>query len=137
MYKTIRLIVMLTALVQLAVSQIHIGMITNLFVRDIGFYLFIFIISGLLILFNLTSMKDPGAGKSQVPMMSVVTLVSLGSGITFLVKTYGDFLVQDSVLLEDIQVSMAFIIVSMVVYLIGGGFIIIKNLTTEVKKHYA
>lgn len=137
MYKVIRLIVMLTALIQLALSQIHIEMITQLFVTEIGFYLFLFIIAGLLILFNLTSMKDAGIGKSQIPMYSVVTVGALASGTVFLIKTYNDYLAQESVMLEDIQLSMALIAASMVVYLVGGAIILIKNITTEVRGHVA
>ena len=134
-YKVTRMIMMFTALVQLALSQIHIEMITKLFVRDVGFYLFIFIISGLLILFNLTSMKDAASGR--LGMYIVVTLMSLLSCSIFTLKVWGDYLVQDSVLLEDIRLSLIFIIASAVIYLVGGVIVLIKSLKKEGTGSYA
>ena len=134
-YKVTRMIMMCTALVQLALSQIHIEMITKLFVRDVGFYLFIFIISGLLILFNLTSMKDAASGR--LGMYIVVTLMSLLSCSIFTLKVWGDYLVQDSVLLEDIRLSLIFIIASAVIYLVGGVIVLIKSLKKEGTGSYA
>ncbi len=133
-YRITRLVIMATALVQLALSQIHIEMITRLFVTDIGFYLFIFIIAGLLILFNLTSMAKRGSGR--LGMYSVMTLVSLVSGAIFVFKAYGNFLTEESVVMETIQLSLFFIIVSMVVYLVGGAIVIIKNLGSDQDEKY-
>lgn len=129
LYRSTRMLLMATALIQLAISQIHIEMITQLFVREIGFYLFLFIISGLLILFNLTSMAQSANGR--LGMYIGTTLAAIVSGVIFITKTSGDYQVQESVTLETIQLSLGFTLISMVIYLVGGVIVTMKCLKED------
>lgn len=129
LYKSTRLLLMATALIQLAISQIHIEMITQLFVTSIGFYLFLFIITGLLILFNLTSMSQSAGGR--LGMYIATTVGALVSGGVYIMKVLGDYQVQESVTLETIQLSVAFSIAAMAIYLVGGIIVTTKCLKEE------
>jgi hypothetical protein len=117
-FKTSKNILMAVGIIQLALSQIHIEMITKLFARDVGFYLFLFIIGGLLIVFNLSSMTVNNAGKIKQFIATVI--IAFGSGIWFIVLTWKDYLAKDSVTISDIKMSLILVAIGSAVYLIGS-----------------
>ncbi len=128
-YNTSKRLLFFVALFQLAVSQVHISMITKLFVSNVGFYFFIFILSGLMIMFNLSSMQ---AGSTQHMGALAVSLVgALGSGYIYLTKTWADYLTQQSVTLDIIRASMIIITIGMVVYLVGVVCVMFTHLSRE------
>lgn len=112
-----KLMLMAAGLLELAISQVHILMITKLFTRDVGFFLFIFILSGLMVWFNLSSMTIDDHGKFKQYILTSV--IAVGSGIYFVMMTWNDYLTQESVMMEDIQASVAIILIGVVIYLVG------------------
>ncbi len=128
-YKSTRMVLMITALIQLAVSQIHIEAITKLFVRDVGFFLFIFVITGLLVLFNLTSMGETTAG--NLGMFSIMTVAAVTSGCVYMYKVWTDYVTQTAVVWKDIQLTFIITAVVIAVYLIGGMIVIVKGLANR------
>lgn len=126
LYRSTRTVLMATALIQLAVSQVHIEMITKLFIRDIGFYLFIFVIAGLLVLFNLTSMKETSSGR--LGAFVLMTLGAVASGGVYVYKIWSDYTTQESVTLEIVQKPLIIAIICIAIYLIGGIIVTSKCL---------
>ena len=129
LYKNTRLLLMATAVIQLAISQIHIEMITKMFTREIGFYLFLFIIGGLLVVFNLTSMASKASGR--LGMFIATTLLAVGSGGIFLSKAWADYKLNESVELTDVRLSLIIIAATLAIYTIGGIVISIKCLNEK------
>lgn len=117
-----KLLLIITALFELAISQVHILMITKLFTSYVGFYLFVFVIAGMLVLFNLSSMTVDNSGKLKDFIMAIVG--ALASGGFFVYISWTDFLTQESIVMEDIRLSLAIIIIGLVVYLLGCASII-------------
>lgn len=126
LYRNTRSVLIATALIQLALSQIHIELITKIFIRDIGFYLFLFVIFGLLVLFNLSSMKESAAGRLGTYI--IMTLATVVSGCIYAYKVWSDYLVQESVTLPDIQASMIITVACILIYLVGGIIVTVKCL---------
>ena len=117
LFKIAKALLVTVSLLELALSQIHIEMITKLFTSHVGFYLFLFVISGMLVLFNLTSMTIDNSGKLKEFIMAIV--VAAASGIYFVYVTWTDFITQESVMFEDIQLSVALICIGLVIYILG------------------
>lgn len=120
------LLMSITAILQLAASQIHIKTITKVFVTEIGFYLFLFIIFGLVTLFNLTTIK-----KSTNDFMFVLcSLVVSGVGIKYLQLLLNDYNSYDSIKFKDIYESLYMVIAGIAIYAFGTIYVVIskKNL---------
>lgn len=117
LFKISKALLIAVGLIELAISQVHIEMITKLFTSYVGFYLFIFIISGMLIMFNLSSMKVDDSGK--VKEFILATVAALASGGYFMVISFNDLATQESVIIEEISLSLICIGVGMAVYAIG------------------
>lgn len=111
-------------LLELALSQVHILMITKLFTSYVGFYLFIFVIAGMLILFNLSSMTVDNSAKMKEFLMSSVA--AIGSGGFFIYIAWTDYLEQESIVFEDIQMSVAMIAIGIVVYIVGTSAVAVS-----------
>lgn len=122
LFKVSKALLITAGLLELALSQVHILMITKLFTSYVGFYLFIFVIAGMLVLFNLSSMNVDNSGKMREFIMASVAAV--GSGGFFIYIAWTDYLTQESIMIEDIQMSVAMIAVGILVYIIGTGAIV-------------
>lgn len=131
LYRSTRSVLIATSLIQLALSQIHIELITKLFISDIGFYLFLFVIFGLLILFNLSSMKDSASGRLGTYI--IMTIATLASGSVYVYKVWSDYLAQESVTLPDIRLSLIISVTCMIIYLIGGLIVSAKCIAHKEK----
>jgi hypothetical protein len=115
-YKTTSLIVLITAIAQLAMSQVHINIITKVFVSYVGFYLFLFVIAGLVTAFNTTSSLE--GGKLWLFIGGVVAACITGSlylKILLLDIGSGKYLS-----FEEAKFSIILIVITLAVYLIGG-----------------
>lgn len=131
-FKQIRLLLMATALVELAISQIHIAMITQLSIREIGFYFFLFILFGLLVLFNLTSMKIDSKGRITAYIFT--TLAAVGAGAWMIKLAIDDYNVKDYVTFDVIYPSLTGIIIGIVIY--GLGSIALISLYVSYNKEH-
>jgi len=131
-FKIAKFIIMAMALGQLAISQIHIELITKLFVRDVGFFLFLFIISGLIVTFNLSAMNVENTGKMN--QFIIASLAAVGSGIYFINLVVTDFITQDNLAIADIRVSLFFVVIAVVTYLVGAIIIVTSFFLTDKKE---
>ncbi|MDC7242352.1 MAG: hypothetical protein PQJ50_18505 [Spirochaetales bacterium] len=114
-FKTSRFIVFAVALGQLALSQVHIAVITRVFDSSIGFYLFLFVISGLVMGFN-TSAIHSG---SRIPLFIAGCAASLVTGLLYLRMLIADVLAGNLLTWPDIHLSLIYSIGAMTVYLAG------------------
>jgi len=109
-------IVFVNALGQLAGSQIHILAITKLFAREIGVYLFLFIIFGLVTGFNVF-LLDKRRGLLFFAFSSWITA---GAGFIYLNILRTDVAAQETLTMVDVQQSWMLMIISIGIYLVGS-----------------
>lgn len=103
------------ALVQLALSQIHIAIITKIFATEIGFFLFLFIIFGVVVAFNSMNLKS---GKNMLIDVVGVVIASL-AGIKYLSLVLQDLAVPNLLTFDEARVSIYFSILTIAIYMIG------------------
>lgn len=117
------------AVLELAMSQVHIKTITKLFTSEVGFYLFLFIISGLVTLFNLTSIKK---SKNEL-MLLLSSIIAVAVGIKYILILLNDYKLHDSIAFSDVNNSIYLALVGILIYGIGSIAVIIlkKSLKTK------
>lgn len=120
-------IMSITALLELAMSQVHIKTITKLFTAEVGFYLFLFIIFGLVTLFNLTSIKQ----STNNMLLIFCSTIAVGVGFKYIKILLNDFKVYDNIKFSDISNSLYVAIGGIVIY--GLGTIIVLLTKPKVK----
>lgn len=115
-------IVLLNGLGQLAASQIHILTSTKIFASEIGIYLFLFIIFGLVTSFNVFLLE-----KIQGMIFFVVSCwVTAGAGYIYLKILQADLATQKALTLADASNSILLVTTSVAICLVGS--IIIPSL---------
>jgi len=118
-------IIVVLALGNLALSQIHIGVITQIFERLSGLVMFMFVLFGLVTLFLVTRMKDRKSGVYRA-MGSIVFTIALGSLFSYYL--YNDVLTQPSVTFQTIATSFIFSIILIVFYIVALVLLIIAQI---------
>jgi uncharacterized membrane protein len=111
------------ALLQLALSQVHIQTITKIFAPEVGFFLFATILFGLVTLFNLTNLKTSNNDFLLIFCSLLVTIV----GVIYVRMILNDFRVQDSVTFQDISKSLYLISASVVIYAVGTIIVLVTK----------
>lgn len=109
-------IALLNALGELAVSQVHILASTKVFANEIGFYLFWFIILGLVTGFNAFLLEK----RRGIIFFMVSSWLAAGSGFIYLRILLTDVAAQTAITIADVQDSRVLIIVSICILLIGS-----------------
>ena len=112
-------IVFVNAIGQLAGSQIHILAITKLFARETGFYLFLFIIFGLVTGFNVFLLDK----KKSLLFFAFSSWITAGVGFIHLNKIQADVTAQEALSMADVQHSWVLIIISIIICLAGSVLI--------------
>jgi hypothetical protein len=112
-------IVFVNAIGQLAGSQIHILAITKLFAREVGFYLFLFIIFGLVTGFNVFLLDK----KKGLLFFIFSCWVTAGAGLIYLKIMQTDVAAQETLTLVDVQQSWILMIIAICICL-GGSVVI-------------
>lgn len=103
------------AIVQLALSQIHIAVITKVFEESVGFYLFLFIIFGIIVAFNSVNLKS---GKHL--LLDIVGVVfASAAGIKFISQVLNDIKVSTVLTFQDAQISLLVSVITIAIYIIG------------------
>ena len=115
LFKAAKLSISAIALLQLALSQVHIKVITKVFASDIGFYLFLFILFGLVMTFSLSSMKRT----SKIPLYLVLTVAAIGTGIIYLNMLFSDIATGQYLTYDVAMLSIIVSIVALVIYTVG------------------
>lgn len=103
------------AIIQLTLSQIHIEIIMKVFADEIGFYLFLFIIFGLVIAFNSVNLKR---GKGILLDTIGVVAASL-AGYKYVSLILTDLDMGGVLTLEEASLSLNFSILTIGIYTIG------------------
>lgn len=109
-------IALINGLGQLAGSQIHISAITKLFAREIGFYLFLFIIFGLVTTFNAFLLDK----KKGILFFAISCWVTAGVGAVYLNIIQTDVAAHKALSMADIQQTWVLVIVSIIILLINS-----------------
>lgn len=113
--KVVVWLAIINGLSELAMSQIHIVAITKLFAREIGVYLFLFIIFGLTTSFNAFSLKT----WKSIILFIATSLLASAAGFVYLNLMQADVAAQNSLSMADVQTSWQLMIASIVIYLVG------------------
>ncbi len=116
-YKITLIIMALVGLLELAISKIHIEAILIMFARQVGFYLFLFILFGILLIAILTSIK--ALDSSDMFKLVLSSGAACGSGIYTAYLMWKDCIEQESILFHNIQYSFILLLFGIAVYLIG------------------
>ncbi|MDC7235464.1 MAG: hypothetical protein PQJ58_19705 [Spirochaetales bacterium] len=113
LFKTARLLIYMAAIGQLALSQVHIGIITKVFAPSVGFFLFLFVIAGLVTAFNSSS-------AASKPLIAVLGCgASLLTGVLYLNIVFKDIANATLLTFEEAQVSIFVSLLAMFLYLAG------------------
>ena len=106
---------LISALGELAMSQIHIQAITKIFANEIGFYLFLFIIFGLTTAFNAYLLEK----RTGLIILAISGLLAVGAGYIYLDLMQTDVAAQASLTMADVRTSWLLVSISMGIYLVG------------------
>ncbi|RPI32153.1 MAG: hypothetical protein EHM70_09665 [Chloroflexota bacterium] len=109
-------IVVLNGLGELAVSQVHILASTKVFASEIGMYLFLFIIFGVVTSFNIFLLNS----LRGLAFFSVSSWVSAAAGYIYLKIMLADVAAQESLTIADVQDSWLLVVVSICICLAGS-----------------
>jgi len=116
-YKVSKWLMIIMATLQLALSQIHIKAILIVFAQPVAFYLFLFILFGMLVMFTLISTKV--LDKSNIFKIILSSIITCASGIYTAYLMWSDFKSYDTIAYEDIEKSLYLLLLGVVIYLIG------------------
>jgi membrane associated rhomboid family serine protease len=109
-------VVLINGLGELAVSQIHILVSAKVFAAEIGIYLFLFIISGLVTSFNIFLLK-----KMQGMIFLIVSCwITAGSGYIYLRILQADVATQKALTMADANTSWLLVAISIFVCLVAS-----------------
>ena len=108
-------IMLISALGELAMSQIHIQAITKIFANEIGFYLFLFIIFGLTTAFNAYILEK----RTGFILLTLSGLMAVGTGYIYLNIMQADVAAQEALSMADVRTSWLLVSISMGIYLVG------------------
>lgn len=115
LFKISKLAISIMALFQLAISQVHIKVITKVFASNIGFYLFLFILFGLVMTFSLSSMKKAG----KMPLYLVLTVAAITNGIIYLNMLFSDIATGQYLTMDVALFSIIISIAALIIYFAG------------------
>ena len=115
MLKGIVSLLLVSALGELAISQIHIQAITRIFANEIGIYLFLFIIFGLTTAFNAYLLEN----RTSLIVFTITGLLTLGTGYLYLRLMQTDVAAQQILTMADVRTSWLLVSISMGIYLVG------------------
>ena len=131
-YKISKWLMIFMAALQLALSQIHIKAISVIFAQPVAFYLFLFILFGLLVMFTLFSTK--ALDKSNVFKVLSVSIITGGAGICTAVLLWSDYKAYASIHFQNIDKSLYLLLSGAAVYLIGTLVILVISLLDRKEK---
>jgi hypothetical protein len=109
----------LVGVVQLALSQFHIATITKLFTRQVGFYLFFFILTGLVLSFSLTGLKE----KKNLLSVGIILALNLLSAGIYIKMLFNDLNTHANLSFADIKVSFIAVVVGIVISVVSYAII--------------
>jgi hypothetical protein len=115
-FKILAGIVLLNGLGQLAVSQIHILASTKVFASQVGVYLFVFVIFGLVAAFNIFLLHS----RRALVFFSGASWISAAAGYIYIKIIQADVAAQESLAVTDVQSSCLLVIAAICICLVGS-----------------
>ncbi len=119
-FKISKWLISAVAVMQLAISQIHIKVITKVFDSSIGFYLFLFILFGMVMTFNISTMKS----KSKILLYLITAVAAVASGLKYIMLLFQDISTGAYLTFEQAQISVVLSIAALFVYFIFSILIV-------------
>ncbi len=127
LFNIAKYLIFATAITQLAISQLHIEIITKVFNPAIGFYLFLFTIFGVLMAFNSSSFKS-----GQRTFLFVLgTIAAIVTGLLYVNVIFNDINAGNLLTFKDAQKSIIIAIVTIAIYAISSPIMIITGYLNE------
>lgn len=114
--RILRGIALLNAFGQLAVSQVHIDAITKIFAKEIGFYLFLFIIFCLVTGFNSLLLET----YRGIAFFAFTNWITAGAGYVYLRILEADVADQQALTLADVETTRNLVIAAIIICLINS-----------------
>ena len=114
--KILRGIALVNAFGQLALSQIHISVITKVFAKEIGFYLFFFIIFCLLTGFNTFLLEK----YKSIVFFAFINWITVAAGYIYVQILQTDVANQQALSIEDVQVSLILVLAAIAICIINS-----------------
>ncbi|WP_234987480.1 hypothetical protein [Halolactibacillus halophilus] len=107
----------ISVIIGLAFSQVHIAAVSLLFVREIGFYLFLFVFSSVIYLAILFGFRSwDRASVVQTVLAALATVLTGGYTILLFIQDRAD---PRSVDFSEISLSFSLIVATVIIYFIG------------------
>lgn len=122
-----KFLIFATAILQLAISQLHIDIITKVFDPAIGFYLFLFTIFGVLMAFNSSSYKS--GEKTFIFILG--TLAAVITGILYVNVIFSDIAAGNLLTFKDAQQSIIIAISTITIYAVLAPTMMITGYLNE------
>ncbi len=116
-----RFFMFFVAILQLALSQIHIAVSTKIFDTTVGFYLFIYIMFGIIIAFNSVNLKR----KTNIWFTTACCIAGALSGVKYLSILFNDLKSGNVVTMDNARWSIYLTFLAIATYLIGLVIIIV------------
>ena len=116
MLNILRGLALINALGQLAISQVHISVATKIFAKEIGFYLFFFIIFCLITGFNALLLEKRGG----IIFFAFTNWLTIAVGFIYLSILQADVASQDALTLADVQSSWLLVIAAIAICAINS-----------------
>ena len=111
------------ALLQLVLSQMHIGVITKVFATDVGFYFFLFVIFGLVTVFNMKNVKK----SNNSILLIICSAIAIVVGIKYIHILLDDVSQGKLLTYNDIVGSLYNVIASIIIYGVGTATVVITK----------
>lgn len=125
-YKLFLLLVVLAGALELALSGYHISAITIMFSRQIGFYLFLFILFGILLVAISTSIKDMDLSNAFKLILTSGAASISGAYTAYLM--WHDFKASKSIVFSNFRTSFFLIIAGVAIYVVGSVIMLVIGL---------
>lgn len=129
LFHIVKYIMIGVAILELALSQVHIEAITLMFIREIGFFLFLFIFASLIMVAILTSFNEWSLSNALSALLS--GLAAGGSGFYTIFLILNARQSTGAVPFENISTSFSLLVVGVSVFLIGTVIL----LTAALREH--
>lgn len=124
MFSTFLALIGIAGLGNLAISQIHIGVMTDSFMNEIGFYFFLFIIFGLVAFMNAMNMRKDTSGIGNSILTLILGFAASGAGGVYIKLLLDDIAIGKLLTASDIALSKNIVMASIIVYFLGSIIIV-------------
>lgn len=122
-------IIFVTAILQLAISQIHIDVITKVFEPSVGFSLFLFTIFSVLMAFNSSSYQY---GQRTLLVIAGCAAAVVSGGV-YLNVVFSDIATETLITFVDAKQSITAVCITLGIYLIFTPVMIVSGYLNEKK----